>query len=244
MRIVKGLLGGSSSSERILRKFNPAGFSAGGLTGTFDRSTNSFALTRTPERVQALEGLVSGFNKQAEVFRGLRGQVAPGLSRLTTDITDTLGASLRERIASIRGEGRRTVGNIRENLARRRLAGSSFQASEVASAEAEFSRIEDAARAENAQQQAQAKAAAFLQEIDFSRDLIQREFQSSIAGAQAVLTDLNFDTAVAAELSGLSSKLMNDNLTAQAEARAAQEQAGEDFLGSIMAMFGGGIGGG
>lgn len=244
MRIVKGILGEAtpggdarSSSEKILQRFYPTGFASAGTIAKLDRPTNTFNLTRTPERIQALESLVGGFNKQAEVFRGLRGQVAPGLSRLTTDIEATLGQSLRERIAAIRGEGRRTVGNIRENLARRRLAGSSFQGSEVASAEAEFARTEDQARAESAQLVAQAKADAFLREIDLSKDLIEKEFMSSISGAQAVLTDLNFDTALVAQLAMQASELGNANKTAQAEARAAQEHAGEDFLGSLMAMF-------
>jgi hypothetical protein len=228
-RIVKGIFGGRSSSEKILQQFRPVGFSSAGATGTFDQAANRYTLTRTPERIAALEGVTSGFGAQASALRNLRSQVQPGFSRLTTGIQ----ANLRERVAAIRSQGRSTVGSIRENLARRRLAGSSFQESEAAAAQAEFQRVEDQARA----QASQAEAAAFLQEIGMSQDLIQQEFQATIGGAMAVLQDLNFDTATVSALAGQASELFNANLTAQAEARAAQEQAGEDFIGTIIGSF-------
>lgn len=228
-RIVKGIFGGKSSSEGILQQFRPVSFAAPGATGTFDQASNTFSLTRTPARETAVGNLVRGFDAQASAIRGLRPSVAPGAGRLSQG----LQASTQARIAALRGEGRRSVGNIRENLARRRLAGSSFQASEVAAAESEFAMREDQVRAQGAVAEAQ----GFLQEIDMTRTLINDEFGASIKGLGTVLQDLNFDTAVVAELAGMSSQLMNDNLRAQAEARAAQEAAGEDFLGTILGAF-------
>ncbi len=228
-RIVKGLFGGKSSSEGILQRFRPVGFQSPGATGSFDAGSNTYSLLRTPERSAAISSVVSGFNAQSQAMAGLRPQVAPGFGRLTRGIQ----ASTQERIAALRGEGRRTVGNIRENLARRRLAGSSFQASEVAAAEAEFARAEDTARAESAVAEAQ----AFISEIGLTSDLIKEEFGAAVAGAETVLRELNFDTSTVASLAGLSSQLINDNLTAQAEARAAQEAAGEDFLGTMLGIF-------
>lgn len=230
-RIVKGLLGGKSKSEGILQRFSPVSFAAPGATGTFDRARNTFSLSRTPAREAAVGNLVQGFDAQASALRGLRGSVAPGAGRLSQG----LQASTQARIAALRGEGRRTVGNIRENLARRRLAGSSFQASEVAAAEAEFAMREDQVRADSAVAEAQ----GFLQEIDMTRSLINEEFGASISGLSTILQDLNFDTATVTQLAGLASQLMNDNLRAQAEARSAQEAAGEDFLGTIIGAFAG-----
>lgn len=230
-RIVKGLLGGKSKSEGILQRFSPVSFAAPGATGTFDRASNTFSLSRTPAREAAVGNLVQGFDAQASALRGLRGSVAPGAGRLSQG----LQASTQARIAALRGEGRRTVGNIRENLARRRLAGSSFQASEVAAAEAEFAMREDQVRADSAVAEAQ----GFLQEIDMTRSLINEEFGASISGLSTILQDLNFDTATVTQLAGLASQLMNDNLRAQAEARSAQEAAGEDFLGTIIGAFAG-----
>lgn len=228
-RIIKGIFGGKSKSEGILQRFQPVSFSAPGAAGRFDAATNTYGINRTAARDEAVGNLVGGFNQQAQALSGLRGSVAPGFGRLSQGIQ----ASTQARIAALRGEGRRTVGNIRENLARRRLAGSSFQASETAAAEAEFAMREDQVRAD-----AQvAEAQGFLQEIDMTRNLINEEFGASISGLSTVLQDLNFDTAVVTQLAGLSSQLMNDNLRAQAEARSAQEAAGEDFLGTILGAF-------
>lgn len=231
-RIIKGVFGGKSASEGILQRFRPVSFATAGATSAFDPATNTVSVNRTPARESAVSNLVRGFDSQAQAFRGLRGSVAPGAGRLSQG----LQASTQARISALRGEGRRTVGNIRENLARRRLAGSSFQASEVAAAESEFAMREDQVRAESAVAEAQ----GFMQEIDLTRDLIDKEFGASISGLQTVLQDLNFDTAVGAEIAGLASQLMNDNLRAQAEARAAQEASGEDFLGTILGGFFGG----
>lgn len=229
MRIVKGIVGGKSASEGILQRFRPVSFAAPGATGTFDQASNTFTLNRTPARETAVSNLVRGFDQQAQALSSLRGSVAPGFGRLSQGLRE----STQARIAALRGEGRRTVGNIRENLARRRLAGSSFQASEVAAAESEFAMREDQVRAESAVAEAQ----GFVQEIDMTRNLINEEFGASISGLSTVLQDLNFDTATVTQLAGLASQLMNDNLKAQAEARSAQEAAGEDFLGTILGAY-------
>lgn len=251
-RILGGLTGEKSKSEKVLRRFSPAGFTSAGAVGTFDKNTNRFTLERTPERAAALSAVTSGFDAQAAAFRGLRAGVAPGLSRLTTDAVDALQRGLRSRVAEIRGQGQRVVGGIRENLARRRLAGSSFQASEIATAEAEFTRAEDQARAEAAQTEAQTRAGAFLQEMQLSADFMAKEFESTLGGAMAVLQDLNMDTELVAQLTGQASSLLAGNIQAQAEARAAQQAVFEQWFASErayahdvgMSFLGGGLMGG
>ena len=63
--------------------------------------------------------------------------------------------------------------------------------------------------------------------------MIKEEFSSAISGVQDVLSQLNFETTIGARLSTDASEQINANLTAQAEARAAQQAAGEDFLGTV-----------
>jgi hypothetical protein len=233
-RIVRSLLNLPSPSENTLNRFRPTGFASAGLTGAYDRSTNTFNLTRTPEREAALAGVTGAYAAKQQAFAGLREQVTPGFGKLTT----AMKQSTAERIAAIRDEGRRTVGNIRENLARRRLAGSSFQSSEVAAGEAEFARKQDVARAEGAV----GEANAYLSELEASSALMKEEFDSSIASAATILQDLGFDADIVSKMAALSSQLWNDNLKAQAEARAAQDAASEDFIGTIIGAIAGGMG--
>src|SRR3990167_9069073 len=202
--IVKGLFGGKSKSEKILQRFTPAGFSTPGLTGTFDKGTNTFSVSRTEEGQRTLDSLRGGFEGLATELRGLRPQVAPGFGRLT-----------ESRVQAIRGAGQRAVGNLREELSRRRVLGSSFAQREVVATQAEFGRQEEQARAES-----------FLQDFDATRELIGQEFQASIAGSAAVLDQLNFETGLGAQLSNASSQQMQQNILAQAQARAANEAGG------------------
>lgn len=228
-RIVTGLFGGKTRSENVLQRYQPGGFTTAGTSAVYNPGTRTYTVAPTEARRTAVANIVSGFNAQADAIKGLRGQVEPGFGRLTQSIKD----SAQQRISELRGIGRKTVGNIRENLARRRLAGSSFQSSEVAAAEAEFAQQEDRIRAETQVAEAQ----SFLQEFSMNYGLVQDEFQATMSGLNTILTDLNFDTAVAAQLTGLGNSLMADNIRAQAEARSAGEAAGEDFLGAIMSMF-------
>jgi hypothetical protein len=219
-RIVKGIFGGSSKSEQIIRKFQPVGFSTpGGLSADFVPSGTggggSFNLTRGEETNQAISALVGSGVEARRGFSRLRGQVRPGFGRLT-----------QSRVEAIRGAGERTVGNLREELSRRRVAGSSFAQREIASTEAEFGRLEEQSRAE-----------ALIQEIGLTGQLIGQEFQSALQTILPILKQLNIESSIAAGLATNASAQINANLVAQGEAQAAQQAAGEDFLGTIAGLI-------
>ena len=243
-RIIKGLTGGTSREERVLKRWNPTGFTAPGASASYDPATRSMVLTRSPEREAAISRVSGAYDARANAFAGLRGTLTPQFEGIRTALRE----NTMQRIEEIRSAGRTTSGNIREGLARRRLAGSSFQASEVAAAEAEFARKEDIARAEGGLVEAQVGAETYLREFEINRDLVKEQFDSSIAGATAVLQDLNMDTAMIAQLSGLASQLFADNIKAQSEAQAAQSAAFEEWFASERGyahdFFSGGGGGG
>lgn len=218
-RIVKGLFGGKSKSEKILQRFRPVGFQTGGTTASFDRGTSTFSVQRTAEGNTAIQNLISGFQAKAREFGGLRKQVTPGFGRLT-----------RARVDAIRTAGKRAVGNLREELGKRRVLGSSFAQREIAGVEASFG-----------EQEATARAESFLGELELNRQLIGEEFGAITEGAAVLVDQNNLDAALAANLSTATSNILNANLTAQAEARAAQEQAGEDFLGTVLGIAFGGV---
>ena len=216
--IFRGLLGKESSAEKILGKFTPAGFSAPGLTGSFDKGTNRFNVNRTAEGETAIRDIRSGFDDLSGEIAGLRPDVRPGFGRLT-----------RSRIEGVRNVASRTVGNLREELGRRRVLGSTFASREIASTEAEFGRQEDEIRAES-----------FLQELQLTRELISDQFKASISGAAAVLDQLNFETGLAARLSDSASRQLQSTNVAMAEARNAQEEGAVEFLATVIGAFAGG----
>lgn len=233
MRILTGLTGGQSRSEGVLQRFRPSGFSSAGASGSYQNGT--FTVTPGFQRNRAIDAIKTGFLERAGELRGLRSQVAPGFGRLS----QIREQGLRSRIASIRDAGRASVGNVREELARRRLQGSSFQRAEMARVEGMVRQEVDMARADANQ----AAADAFIQEIGLSTELIGQEYESRLAAFTSVLDQLNMDTELAANMASNASALIADNIKAQAEARAAAESAAESFIDNIIgafAPFGGG----
>lgn len=212
-RIFKGIFGGRSKSEEIIDRFQPVGFRTPGLNATF--ANDEFNLSRGAEGQSAIDALLRTSRERTSAFRGLRRNVTPGKGELT-----------RTRVEGVRATGERTVGNLREELSKRRVLGSSFAQREVASAEAEVGRQEDVVRAES-----------FLQELALSGNLLKEEFAGSISAIQDVLKQLNIETAIGAQLSQSASAQVNANLIAQGEAQAAQQAAGESFLDNILTLI-------
>lgn len=206
---------GKSSAEKRLANFQPAGFSSPGLSGSFDRGSNTFSLRRGAESEGLIRDIRSQFSGLSGEIKGLRPDVKPGFGRLT-----------RSRIEAIRSAGSRAVGNLREELGKRRVLGSSFAQREIASQEAEFGRLEEQARAES-----------FLQELDLTRQLISDQYRASIAGVATVLEQLNFESGIAADLSNSASQQLLSASGAATEAAAARRSGNAELATTIASAF-------
>ena len=281
--IVGGLFGSKSNARKILEGFEPAGFRSLGMRGSFQG--NTFAIGRSPALKRQLGRVRAGFRGQAGAFRdraaairgqipklqGIRGELSalkPGLAGLRGDIRDLrgevrpgFGRLTRSRVEELRGLRGRAVGNLREELSRRRVLGSSFAAREIGALESEFARQEDQIRAESFMQEMEATNQLIQQElgifgmegdiasqefamamqeaglVDLSHQSLISAFDSSIASAQAMLAQSNMEANLAAGLSATASQLINQNLTAQAEAQAAHEAGAAEFLGTVIGAF-------
>ncbi|HDZ36774.1 MAG TPA: hypothetical protein ENH62_00495 [Marinobacter sp.] len=210
MSLIKKIFGKSSGEKRLAR-FQPSSFSSPGLSGTF--KDNRFTLSRGAETSEALGDIRSLSQEQAGAFRGLRDRVKPGFGELT-----------RTRIDAIRNAGKRTIGNLREELGKRRVLGSTFASREIASTEAEFGRIEEQTRAES-----------FLQELALTADLIKEEFSAALQGIGTILQQLNIESALAANLSQSASDQLLAAAGASAEVAAARRSGNMEFF---MELFG------
>ena len=278
--IVSGLFGGKSNAREIMEGFRPAGFFSPGLKGTFEG--NQFRINRSPNMNKQLARVRQGFEGKAGALRnraaairgqiprlqGIRGELSalrPGLAGLRGDIRDLrgevrpgFGRLTRSRVEELRGLRGRAVGNLREELSRRRVLGSSFAAREIGALESEFARQEDQIRAESFMQEMEATNQLIMQElgifgmegdlasqefsmalqeaglVDLSHQSLVSAFDASIAGAQVKLDQMNLEAGLAAGLSQAASQLINANLTAQAEAQAAHEAGAAEFLGTVI----------
>lgn len=214
------LFGGSSSSS-----FSPPKINAGGLSG-------GSKIKASPERMGLVNNLAATFGPQADILKGLRQSVAPGFSALRSS-----------RLAEVEGARTRAMGNLRENLARRRVLGSSFGEDAVLRGEAEFAKEKDRIQAET-----------FLQEIEATQQLTQQEFEARRGEFQTVLDEFNLEAGIATQLTTAATQQLGANarIKAQLDASAAagmgkffgqQFQPALDSLSSKVSNFGwGGVG--
>lgn len=200
------LFGDAGKASKPLRRFKPTEFQTSGAqlkNLPSERGTARIALEQTPLIAQQLGQISSGAQQAAGQIGALREQVAPGFGRLTE-----AGS------AAIQNQRRRAISNLRENLGRRRVLGSSFGEDALARAEAEFG-----------QQEAQFRAQSALQEIEASRVLAQQQFETSVQGSQSIINQANFETGLAAQLSNNISSTMAGLAKAEAGIRADKQAA-------------------
>src|SRR4029077_1642117 len=102
---------GQQNPNDFLSGFQPTGISAGGLTSGM--SGGNVTISPSGDRLGAVNNVANAFGNQADLLSSLRAQVTPGYNDLLKSRLDTLNNSKLS-----------AVGNLRDNLQRRRVLGS------------------------------------------------------------------------------------------------------------------------
>ena len=212
MKGLKSLIVGSSGNKK-LRNARPIGFSSPGLSGSYNKSTRSFDITRSSGLSDSLASVQERLGQRASAFENLRGSSA------FSDL-------IRGRVDAIRAAGSRTIGNLRQQLGQRRVLGSSFASREIASQQAMFARDEATVRAQGR-----------LDQLGVESQLIDQQFQASVQQATTMLDQLNLESGLAAQLGDSASKQMLTRAQLRAELDAADEANQLDFLGTLVGMW-------
>lgn len=208
------------------------GLNAGGLTSSVSRLPGDVVqqnVTASPERMGLITGLQSALRSRAGQVRGLLPQVEAGFGRLTQAGMDTFGAA-RERLQNQRS---RAVGNLRDNLARRRVLGSSFATDALARADNEFAQSER----ELATQEAQFKATSFLQELDLTHKLMGEAASFEIEAFNTALNELNLQANLAANLATGTATAIQNSANLQTQIMNANAQQTAQLWGFSMDPF-------
>jgi len=191
-----GLTGSDSPMDQLfgnnipgeLKNPRVTSFTSPGFNARFNDPQN-LEITRNQQLQDSLSGLSGAFRGQANELGQLKGMVQPGFGRLT-----------QAGINAIRDARRSTMGDLKQNLARRRVAGSSFGADDQARTSAEFAKKEN----EFASQ-------AFVQEMAMSQDLINQQAQAEAKSFASYIDQANLETGFATTLaSGVSAVLSNN----------------------------------
>jgi len=211
---VSKLLGGKKKGK----EFNQ---DAGGYTIKINKYGDQ-SIKTSPERKALVNSLTGKSNQYSSDIKGLIpgvtssyqsaidevNKVLPGLSAGYGDIT-------KARVNTIQNEGRKSSSDLRGDLARRRVIGSSFGNDALSRDKAEF-----------AQKEADARAKSYLEELDKNTELVGKRLQyqiSQINDTNSLLASA-YDASIAADKYQLEE--MNSQLAAlQAVSGSAQNLA-------------------
>ena len=241
--------GGSSSSFSSNGGVGPGfvPFSAGGLdlrispkgVLTVGQSTSS---KETNPRTIAINNLIDSYGKQA---LGLRNTI-PDINAFYDAAINPLSANIEglkpgfgqvtdARVNTIQNAGKRAESDLRGNLARRRVLGSSFANDDISRTRAEF-----------AQQEANARAQSYLEELDAQTRLIGQRLAAQVdkyntvsnvvsqafsydrAADQTQLDELNKHVDIVTRILGGVMNMAQNNAAAE---RNAALQAGQAYGG-------------
>lgn len=225
-----GLLGLGSGPDpiSIAGGFQPTGFSGGGLTATPEGNMMNISsgLGRS-KLIKEIQALLGG---QAQQIKGQLGEITPGFGRLTEAGLAAV-ANARESFSRNR---RRIIGDLRSNLQRRRVEGSSFAQDALAGAESEM----ELRSREIDQMEKQVRAESFLKEFAMKQDLMQRQFEKESQSLQVALGNMNFEATLGAQLSGGMMGAMQQSNALQAQLAMMNLQGQGQLLGQLINLGG------
>ena len=219
-----GDLFGHRQAPRV--NFTPPSFSGGGISASF--GGNGYTLDPSAARTAAVGGVAQTFGQQAGALGDLRQQFAPGFSALR-----------QSQLAAFNNNRTQGLGNLRDNLAQRRVLGSSFAQDSLARADQEYN-----------QQQSEMLTKTYLTELGAQQQLIQQQYTAARGAFQTGLDEMNLEAGIASDLTGRASAAMVSAANTQAQLDMQNRQANLGIASGFGRLIGqfipglGGLGGG
>lgn len=211
--------GGLGSYAEPLQNFQPVGINAGGLTSSFGQDGN-LTVTPSANRMGQVQNIAGTFSTLADRIAAMGATVAPGVSDLR-----------RARMTEIDNAQTAAIGNLRENLQRRRVLGSSFGQDALARADVAFAQAKDRVAADT-----------FLQELDLSSQFLNQEFAARRSSFQTILDEMNLEADVALKLTAKATETLGANARTLALLNAQDAAGRGKFFGDTFAPLFKGIG--
>lgn len=212
-----GLAGGgkkaSPSSLNAITGVSSTGFSTNLSDGRLTFSSNAGGLVSNADR--AATGAISSLT-------ALDPLIEAGTGRLSETTRGVFGLA-RERLA---GDRRKSIGDLRQNLNRRRLLGSSFADDAI---NRKLRVFKDAANDIDVEEN-QALAGNFLQELDLKTSAIREKLNISLQSVAVELGQMNFESTLAAQISSNLNAVLSVNARFQTELQAQRASNTGAFL--------------
>jgi hypothetical protein len=193
--------------------YQPKGFNAGGISAS-SGAGGTIRIKDSAGLKSQIGQLQSTFGQQASDLAALRGTVAPGFSQFR-----------QAGLSDIATQGQASVSNLRDEMAKRRILGSSFANSQISQANADIEK----ARSDFIAQ-------SYLQELSASNSLIQEQYQAATSGFKVGIDQMNFEAGIAAQLTQSANETMSKVATAQAQLDQQNAQANAEGIGKAIGL--------
>jgi hypothetical protein len=191
--------------------YQPACFNAGGISAT-SGAGGTVRVRESAALKQNIGQLQSTFANQASDLAALRGTVAPGYSTFR-----------QAGLSDINTQGQQNVSNLRDQLAQRRVLGSSFANAQLSQQQADIEK-----------QRTDFIAQSYLQELSASNQLIQEQYTAATNGFKVGIDQMNFEAGIAAQLTQSANQTMAQVATAQAKLDQQNAQANAEGIGKAI----------
>lgn len=192
----------------------PADVNAGGLRSTF--RNNTATVTPSSERTGLVGKIASTFPGQASLLQQLRMSVTPGMSAMRA-----------ARLAQLEADRQASTGDLRDNLARRRILGSSFAQDALTRSDLAYAQQKDAIVADS-----------FLQELQMNQQLTNAEFTARRDEFQTQLDELNLEADMATQIASSATSQLGANARLKAQLDSQAAAGAGKFFGGIGASVG------
>jgi len=189
--------------------FTPQGFTAGGLS-----SDGMGNVTPTADRTAAVGGLSDAGAQAAGTFGNLAQSVAPGFNSL-----------LDARLTDLGNTSRAAIGDLRQNLASRRILGSSFGNDTINRLQTGISQQRDSIIADN-----------FLKSLATSSQLATQQMQAHQQQFQSKLDELNLEAGIGQKVSATANQILDSNAQAQAKLDAGAQAGSGALIGKLIGV--------
>lgn len=187
---------------------NPTGYSVGPGGGISDSSTLQTNIGQ----------LQSTFGQAANATAGLAATVQPGFSQLR-----------RAGLQQINTTAKANLSTLQNNLAQRRIQGSSFANSQISQA-----------NADTEQQKANFTAQAYVDELNASNTLLQQQYQYSASQYSVAINQSNIESSTAASLVSNINSTLASTASVQAELDAKAAAGAGSAVGTVLGLGTGG----
>lgn len=207
-------------------------------------------------RQKSIADIVSAYKNQATDIRGqipqAQGFFGDAISSLTRNIAEVrpgFGRLTDARVQSVRNAGEAERSDLRSNLAKRRVLGSSFAGDALTRQGLETGQQEAAVRAQSFLEELDLETkligdrlATQISSLDYTRDLANQAFSADRAASQTDLDELNTQLAVVTGIIGTMGQIAQQNAALEAQYAAQGAAARGGMIGDIAGPIGRGFG--